>query len=848
MVETMDTFRLNFIDIDESFNIPVPDTDFSGFMVVRAPKGTTEALYFPKSSQTQIESMLGIATADWGDLQEAIDYNRSFGLYISAPPGTSSTYSSYFGGSYFTKRGIFPFYQVDDKEAPNFLTLLTVGAEDVAYLHSATGTNNAQVQVVLADPTVQGSVNSLSITGVDPLILENLNGLVFKYWGNPSYIANPVATEYLLTVAGNNLVVENPDGTGPVVVGTVNGSTLVISGTSFPSSFLYLDFNALSPVAPFQTTLTGVTGWEVNGQTLYVAALQAALVGTLDWAVNVEPDTYFYIAQKSQTEKTTQVTLSAFGYDKYSYSLALNCLVNVNVQPGVILYPSVADTGNAYGLYVVFNSNNALGPSGIYQSNGTGTAPTNVTNNYLTKYVRVLGSAVGRDQSGNILTTEGTLAASYVNQIYYITTAGALVPAVVGTGVAPKANYNYNVITFSLAEQVYPGSLTSGGSFTGSLDPAGLDTSGAGWYIQDLLPEDAFSFVDIYVLRTLDADVDAVTGFFTGTRLVDPFNGASSVTVSLKGQRYVSKVVADLVAGGSVGSAPVQDFVAALSTGWTEAAKNAYDAATVFMEPTGIEVLKDQMSALRATNHKMSTFIAPRLLAASEAANPASIVVNDRGTGFAQYVNQFQRKDTYSGKKWWANLMGSVGACLSTIMTLRQGAWAPMYTNVAGGLGGQLDVSVLKAMYEFDADAQKTLDGIGLNPISLTSSYGAMILSQKTTQDPDNLTDWSYLAHSMAFDLFKREIRENVMIPQIGKPNDSYWQGLRQTQAEAILNRRLTGSDPAWAAGQVEIASVNTDAIKAARDFMIRITVKVNIFSETVTLTFVNVGQTSTVS
>ena len=37
-------------------------------------------------------------------------------------------------------------------------------------------------------------------------------------------------------------------------------------------------------------------------------------------------------------------------------------------------------------------------------------------------------------------------------------------------------------------------------------------------------------------------------------------------------------------------------------------------------------------------------------------------------------------------------------------------------------------------------------------------------------------------------------------------------------------------------------------AIKAARDFMIRITVKVNVFSETVTLTFVNVAQTSSVS
>ena len=100
----------------------------------------------------------------------------------------------------------------------------------------------------------------------------------------------------------------------------------------------------------------------------------------------------------------------------------------------------------------------------------------------------------------------------------------------------------------------------------------------------------------------------------------------------------------------------------------------------------------------------------------------------------------------------------------------------------------------------------------------------------------------------MAFDLFKREIRDGVMTPQIGKPNDTYYQGMRQRQAEAILARRTGGTNPIWASGKVEIANVNTDAVKAARDFAIRITVKVNIFSETVTLTFVNVAQTTSIS
>jgi len=147
--------------------------------------------------------------------------------------------------------------------------------------------------------------------------------------------------------------------------------------------------------------------------------------------------------------------------------------------------------------------------------------------------------------------------------------------------------------------------------------------------------------------------------------------------------------------------------------------------------------------------------------------------------------------------------------------------------------------------YEFTQAQLEAFDTIGLNPITMDPTYGLMVVSQKTTQDPDNLSDWSYLGHSMAFDLFKREVRDNVMVPQIGKPNDSYYQAMRQRQVEALLNRRTGGAEPIWAAGKVEVANVNTSDVKAQRKFAIRVTVKVNVFSEYVELTFVNVAATT---
>ena len=846
----MDTYRLNFIDIDQSFNIPVADTNTRGYMVVRAPKGTAEPMYFARGQAAQIHAMLGIPTADWQDLQDAIDFNNQYGLWISAPAGTSAEHPTTYGGSYLTSRGVFPFFQVSDKDEPNYRVLVRVADEKVNYLHE--DGNDSVIEPILSEAN-----DKISITGIHPQILAAADGLNFHFWGNSEYAMNPGEAVYELKLQGNKVMVADPAGTGDVEIGILEGTTLTLDGTAGAgeSTFLALSFADLVDPAPYQTDSGDfkiVQEDELYNENTYKAALAEALSDRLQWTLNIEDDTFLYLVQKTPTEKKTKVTITDIGYDKYFYDLSLNMYRNEFLLEGrPAPYPSVVDTGNADGLYLVINDDPSYGTSGIYKSLGDSLPPENVTSKYRTRYIRIQGAGVVRDSVGDVIMTDGVNpesieAAEYIDTLYFLTANSALVKCEADGAIKPKLNPKYNTVTFKLEEEVYPGQLMSGGTFYGSLDETGRDSYGAKIYFPEVLPDTAKSFAEVEVVRMLDNDVED-SGFYAGYRIVDPFGPApDTLSVEMAGTRYINKVNSDLVAAGVAGGAAVPEYEAILREGWIEAGKPSYDPVGVFMEPTGIESLKEDLYALRQSAHKMATFISAKKISGSEKSDVDSIVVVGRSTGTAQYVNEFMRKDSYTGKKYWTNLIGLVGTKLAKIITDKMGGWAPMFTDVSG-LGGQLAVNVVKAKYEFTAAEQQILDEKGLNPIILDPSYGVMIISQKTTQDPDNLSDWSYLGHSMAFDLFKRNIRDSVMIPQIGKPNDSYYQNMRQTQAEAILGRRTGGTTPIWAAGKIEVANVNTDEIKAQRKFKIKVTVKVNVFSEWVELEFVNVAQTASV-
>jgi hypothetical protein len=895
----MDSWRMVFIDIDQSYNIPVADSAIQGYMVCRAPKGSTEAVYFSKGSTNQIKAMLGIPTADWPDIQDALDLNATYGLWVSAPPGASASYPSYYGGTYITSQGLFPFYNVTDRTSPSFQVLVDPTQEDDEFIHAQVGNSLAPVvNSVVAAPSANVAssttpygpsyLNEISITSVPAAILNSLVGVEFNFWGNKNATTYNTPATYVLGVTGTHLTVTNPGTTATINIGSISGSTSTIllgnpiSGyntSAFATQPLFFDFEQLVSSAPYRAGGVAGAAWNTSGamtRNAYLAVLGAALASTFKWIVDVTDTTYMTIAQKTQTEKETSITIKDIGYDKYAYDLALDTYVWTTptaygyawtYTPGAsgAPYPTAADVENTNGLYVQFYTSTQATThpecvTGIYQSAGNNAPPINVTANYKNRYIRIVAPGILRVVGTSPNFVPGTIAnppcditnaPAYVGSIYYVDSTGTL-QLCLTTG-APTGTYpariaaNYNQITFSVIEDVYPGDATSGGTFTGSLSQTGTDGYGGNIYFPNVLPENALSDVDIAIYKTFDDDV-STDGFYTDYRIIDPRNyyagvqQPSTVVTTAVGQRYVTSVVNSLIAAGSTGGVIDARFTPLLIDGWTEAGKGVYEPCPVFAEPTGTEDLKEILYDLRLNTHKVATFVTARMLSASEVNDPSSIIVTGRLTGTSQLVNQTLRSDTFTGAKYWTNLVGAYAAELLYIIDGKLGGWAPMWTNVSG-FGGQLPIAVNKMKYEFTQDQLQALDTIGLNPIVLDSTYGLTVVSQKTTQSPDNLSDWSYLGHSMAFDLFKREVRDDVMVPQIGKPNDPYYQAMRQRQVEAILNRRIGGAEPIWAAGKVEVANVNTDDVKAQRKFAIRVSVKVNIFSEYVELTFINVAQ-----
>jgi hypothetical protein len=314
------------------------------------------------------------------------------------------------------------------------------------------------------------------------------------------------------------------------------------------------------------------------------------------------------------------------------------------------------------------------------------------------------------------------------------------------------------------------------------------------------------------------------------------YTWAASTSISISGTRLIEAQTLEA------------DLTASLAEGWVEAASTDYATAVLYVEPECYEGLADDIAALRAgggnelanyiTGVKFATSTTPTGGPAGEISTKRALYAYNRGVSYS--VNEFYMSD-YLGKYYWHIPVGHVAVMLANIIENRLGGAAPMWLNESG-LGGQLTTfSAKKQKYSLTADDLDNFDEYGFNPIIKDSLYGYMLTSQKTAQAPTLLTDWSFLGHQMAFDSLKREIKTNVMIPQLGKSISDYYLDLRERQTQAIVNKRLNAG--IWADAIAEVKSVNTDDTKAENKFVIKVRVKVYPYSEYVELILNNVGQ-----
>ena len=963
------SWRLLFVDIDSSFSVSTESSTIKGYMVVRAPKGETSPYYFEKGNMTAIYAMIGVPTANWPDLYEAEAFNQEYGLYISAPAGSSKKYPSYFGGAYITSKGLIDFYNVTGKDVIDYTQMVQVGFED------AQGYKKTTVNVIVNPKGVGGSSGypsngkidgtkdniALYITGIEAKQWASIQEMGINYWGDETSGFKEGTYYYYVNKVDHKLYVENADGEAVtdyycgVWVKAADGTYSVIIGgkswilaesslttqTAVLTELQTLGIEATStntyentdaPLLTLTDLFTNienlcanggakapkwsevvaylesgnklvVTNTEDDGTETAVAdfdeskffnvefVVRDALGNTtayttaesytspvnryqgLTWLLNVKPFTYGYIVQKSAAEVTTKVSISSIGYDKWLYDVAVPVIfgpkltkvsrdfissIKFNNDDNLFLYCEVAYEGQT----PIMPEEKAVSKKlKLYQYNSDAEESlttlaktcTDVGEAYETQSLLIYGDYIvsmsGEDVSG--ITPTNATSLQIDHEILYVVSASNFqIEKEDDENYPLKKDINYNTMTFKVMEEVYPGEMMNGGEFTGSFNEKGKDSYGANIYWPNVLNDDDMSFIEIHPDKTFDEDLDS-HGIYTGTRIVDDkltydlTNTLVPTTfdLKLKGQRYVTYAVEQNIKDGTTGGSWRDEFQMVVKQGWTEAFDSQYDDVYIFMDPTGEEFVHTQHASLVMT-HKLAIAISPKNITKAEFTNPNKITVTGRSKQTAQFAGEFQYYDAYTGKSFWMKPIGDVGLMCARIYDFKMGGWPPAWYNY-NDMGGQLPRAVLKARWNFSDTATKIMDEKGINPIVYNSDDGLMVTSSKTTQDPNNLTDWSYLEHVMAFLLCKRDIRDNVMRQQIKKPIDEYWMGVRQTQVEAILAKRTTGSNKIWTKAVCDIAGVNNDITKAARKFVIYVKVKVTPFSEYVELQFENVNQTT---
>lgn len=845
------SWRFNFIEENASFSINTADTDIIGYTVVRAPKGNAEPYFIPAGNTEAIKNMIGNPTCHYADIAEAISFNEAFGLYVSCPAGDSKDYHSYFGGQYITKFGLYPFYHVLNKDEPNYEVAIRPGKEKTLF---ADVSQSALSVSSLSDNNTQGTI---TIAGIPAKVYSKLQYIDFDFWGNKKG-AKKGTYRYVLKKAINELHVIIDDKEVDIAVGSIvkvaasNTYTIIIGtgeNTKLMTKIPYIDFTELIPytqddldspeiTANIRDSLLAGTYDNNTPEDELDDTMFSGISARLNMIVDVRAYTKAFIVQPSQTEVATKVTISGIGYDKWLYDQSLTAVCGLKRDLNEVDFEKYCDSDE--GLIMVYNSDVGGPNAGIYQYRQVDSFDDDGNEISTMRWVDVT-----RDYRTQTIyarrVVQGDLGVEL--PLFYIDIDAELInmdPESDVSEYVPKKNINFNTIDISCSEDGI-----SGGSWHGSLQEGAVDEYGANIFFPDIFPiDESMTFIEMHVIDTFDDCVDK-NGFCSITRIIDKIGpGEKSVTNMISGQRYMTHIVEQNIKDGTIGRTYRNEFFDAINSGIQKCKEPKYDEVNIMFECTGQDSFKSALSGIRHA-HKFTTVISPKIITEAEAKNPKTVVVAGRTRGTAQYVGEFQVKCPYTGKKYWTSPIGDVARMLGIIMNKRYGGVAPMWEN-SDDMGGQLYRNVLKAKFDIDpVDAAKIFDEKGLNPIVLDKDDGLMILSGRTTELDSG--DWSYLGHTMAFDLCEREIRDKVMKPQIGKAIDDYHFDLAEGRIKPILNKRTSGSRAIWNSTAYQIREANTNATRNQRTFVIKVRVKVNPFSEFVTLIFTNVDQETSV-
>ena len=277
-----------------------------------------------------------------------------------------------------------------------------------------------------------------------------------------------------------------------------------------------------------------------------------------------------------------------------------------------------------------------------------------------------------------------------------------------------------------------------------------------------------------------------------------------------------------------------------LDDGWIFPEKPEYgDVDLFFNSETDPDAASSFFKLAEKTSYPVQGFLFSLTPSKLEGISPLNF-----GARYWNVCGKFTRVSPYTKEKYVSGLVGSRALMQAKIIENSYGGVAPMFLN-ENGLGGQLAVSVRKALNSWDKNEIDILTDNNYNPIIKDPTYGLMLVGQKTCQ-AGVLSDWSYIGHVSSFIALEKTLIDSVLIPQIGKPNNDYYRDLRKTQVESYLSPRISGARAIWADAIVDTSTregVNDAEALAAKQFKIVVKVQPNIYSEYVTLTLASYPQ-----
>jgi hypothetical protein len=219
--------------------------------------------------------------------------------------------------------------------------------------------------------------------------------------------------------------------------------------------------------------------------------------------------------------------------------------------------------------------------------------------------------------------------------------------------------------------------------------------------------------------------------------------------------------------------------------------------------------------------------------------------VQDRGFGY--FWGWFEMNNLYSrkGNVVWIP-MGEVAKNHADSMVNAFGGLSVAWIN-ENGVGGQLTSGrFIRSLYDPSEANLQLMDEARINPIVYDPSYGAMIVSRRTSLA--ELSDYSFSDYSMIADYILKNITSQVLPYQIVKLNDTIHRNIVRTKTESILQPMTVAPLNVIDSYYVKCDSENNnDEVRAREEFRLDVSVKVTPKSRTLVFTFINTPQTSSV-